>query len=100
MMTVYVPPCEALAVRGSLVGLDVQDVVCDLVLTTHDSRDRKYDGSFAVSGVTGNVTINQVPVRTLSQVTGNVRFVATNEFVNVPIPTPRPDYTPAVAEGG
>jgi D-alanyl-D-alanine carboxypeptidase len=25
---------------------------------------------------------------------------ATNEFVNVPIPTPRPDYTPAVAEGG
>ncbi len=81
-MTVYVPPCKALAVRGSLVGLDVQDVVCDLVLTSHGSRDRKYDGSFAVSGVTGNITISHVPVRTLSQVTGNVRFIATNEFVN------------------
>jgi hypothetical protein len=81
-MTVYVPPCQALAIRGCQVGLDVQSIEGDLVLTTHDSRDRKYDGSFAVRGVKGNVTINQAPVRALSDVSGNVRFIATSEFVN------------------
>jgi hypothetical protein len=81
-MTVYVPPCKALAIRGCQAGLDIQDVECDLLLTTHDSRDRQYDGSFAVRGVKGNVTIDQAPVRVLSQVSGNVRFTATREFVN------------------
>ena len=81
-MTVYVPACKSLAVRGCLVGLDIQDVTCDLVLTTDDSKDRNYEGQFAVRGVKGNVTIDQVPVRALSGVTGNVRYTATNEFVN------------------
>lgn len=81
-LTVYVPPCRSLAVRGCQSGLDVQAIEADLILTTHDSRDRQYEGAFKVHGVKGNVTIDQVPVRHLSTVTGNVRFQATNEFVN------------------
>ena len=81
-MTVYVPKCESLAVRGCQVGLDIQNVECDLVLTTHDSTNRKYDGSFSVRGVRGNVVVAQAPVRELSVVTGNVRITSTDEFVN------------------
>ncbi|MEX1026945.1 MAG: hypothetical protein WD049_02900 [Candidatus Paceibacterota bacterium] len=81
-MTVYVPECKSLAVRGCLAGLDVQDIECDLVLTTDGSKDRDYEGSFTVRRIKGNVTIDQVPVRVLSDVTGDVRFTATDEFVN------------------
>ena len=81
-MTVYVPACKSVAVRGCLVGLDIRDIECDLVLTTADSRDRNFEGTFTVRGVNGNVTIDQVPVRVLSEVTGDVRYMATNEFVN------------------
>ncbi|MEM9659371.1 MAG: hypothetical protein AAF961_13520, partial [Planctomycetota bacterium] len=81
-LTVYLPPCQAVALRGCLVGLDVQEVECDLVLTTQGSRDRDLQGSFEVRGVEGSVTIDQVPVRLLSQVAGNVTLSATNEFVN------------------
>ena len=73
-LTVYVPPCKSLAVRGCQVKLDIQALQCDLVLTTHDSRDRDYEGSFIVRGVKGNVIISQVPVRKLSLVTGNGAF--------------------------
>lgn len=81
-LTVYVPPCHALAARGCLVGLDIQNLDGDLLLTTQGSRDRDYEGSFVVNGVKGNVVIDQVPVRALSNVTGNVDYVATDEFVN------------------
>jgi hypothetical protein len=81
-MTVYVPTCKALAVRGCQVGLDISGVEGDLLLTTADSRDRDYEGSFVVKGVKGNVTIDQAPVRVLSDIAGNIRFTATNEFVN------------------
>lgn len=81
-MTVYVPACKSLLVRGCEVGLDIQDVECDLILTSQGSRDKNYEGSFTVRGVKGNVTIDQAPVRVLSNVSGNVRFTATDEFVN------------------
>jgi len=81
-MTVYVPPCKALAVRGCMVGLDIQNVECNLVLTTQGSQNRDYEGLFKVRGVKGNVTIRQAPVRELSEVTGDVTFIATDEFVN------------------
>lgn len=81
-MTVYLPACKSVAVRGCLVGLDIQDVECDLVLTADGSRDRDYQGFFEVSGVKGSVKIDQVSVRRLPEVTGNVNISATNEFVN------------------
>jgi hypothetical protein len=81
-MTVFLPPCKAVLIRGCQVGLDVQGITCDLVLTTSGSTDRRYDGRFTVRGVRGNVTIVQAPVRELSVVTGNVRITATEEFVN------------------
>ncbi len=81
-VTVYVPACESLAVRGCQVGLDIADVTGDLVLTTDGSKDRNYEGQFVIRGVKGNVVIDQAPVRSLVDVTGDVRFTATNEFVN------------------
>jgi len=81
-MTVYVPVCKSLAVRGCSAGLDIRDLECDLLLTTHGSRERDYEGAFLVRDIKGNVTINQVPLQMLSRVTGDVKFIATNEFVN------------------
>jgi hypothetical protein len=81
-LTVYLPKCKALAVRGCLVGLDIENIDCDLVLTTHDSRDRNYQGQFEVVGVTGNVTSDQVPVRRLAKVGGDVVFRLTDDLVN------------------
>jgi hypothetical protein len=81
-LTVYLPKCKALAVRGCLVGLDIENIDCDLVLTTHDSRDRNYQGQFEVVGVSGNVTSDQVPVRRLAKVGGNAVFRLTDDLVN------------------
>ncbi|MCA9259918.1 MAG: hypothetical protein KDA61_11990, partial [Planctomycetales bacterium] len=81
-LTVYVPPCQAVAVRGCGVGLDIKGVQGDLVLTTHESRDRNFNGAFEVRQIDGNVTIEQAPVQVLSEISGDVVFTATDEFVN------------------
>ncbi len=81
-VTIYVPHCEHLLVAGCLVSLDIRNLRGNLLLTTRASRDRDYHGSFEVRNIDGDVTIDQAPVRLLDGVSGNVRFTATDEFVN------------------
>jgi hypothetical protein len=81
-VTVYVPPCKHILVAGCLVELDIADVNANLMLSTRESRDRDYDGTFFVRSIDGDVTIDQAPVRVLDGVSGNVRCVVTDEFVN------------------
>jgi hypothetical protein len=81
-LTVYVPQCNWIAVNGCLVGIDIAEIESNLLLTVKDSRERDYDGKFEVLDVTGDVVIDQAPVRTLVGVKGNVDMIATDEFVN------------------
>ena len=81
-LTVYLPTCEWVAVLGCMEKVDIIGLNSNLVLTTDSSHNRNYDGSFEVRGVNGNVVIDQVPIRKLTNVSGDVDFLATNEFVN------------------
>jgi hypothetical protein len=81
-LTVYLPTCEWVAVLGCLEKVDIIGLNSNLVLTTDASKNREYDGSFEVRGVQGDVVIDQVPIRKLTNVSGNVDFIATKEFVN------------------
>ncbi len=81
-LTVFVPRCNSIAIRGCLAGLDIAEVQANLLLTTNGSRERDYEGSFEVANIDGNVVVDQAPVRKLVGVNGNVRFQATDEFVN------------------
>src|SRR5262249_28250367 len=45
-LTVYVPKCKAVVLRGCLVGLDVSGLDANLILTSADSHNRNYDGTF------------------------------------------------------
>lgn len=81
-VTIYVPPCEHLLVAGCMVKLDIENVKGNLLLTSRESRDRDYQGTFEVRKIDGNVTVFQAPVRILDEVSGNVQITATEEFVN------------------
>lgn len=81
-LTIYIPACNWVLARGCLCEVDIAEINANVMLTSAGSRDRDYEGRFIVSNITGNVTIDQVPVRGLANVNGNVVFVATEEFVN------------------
>lgn len=81
-LTVYLPVCNWVAVRGCKVGVDILGVESNLLLTGNGSRDRDYEGSFEVGNIKGDVVIDQAPIRKLFKISGNIEFVATDEFVN------------------
>src|SRR5688572_10220113 len=41
-LTVYVPECKAVAIRGGLENLDIENIKTSLVITADDSHDRDY----------------------------------------------------------
>lgn len=79
-LTILVPPCERVAIRGCQETIYVNDVQCGLVLTNHESHDRDYNGTFVVDNVKGDVVIYQAPIRSLTNVDGNVSVIQTDEF--------------------
>lgn len=81
-LTIYVPTSKWVLVRGCLSEVDISGIEANLILTSAGSRDRDYEGKFTVSKITGNVLIDQAPIRELVEVDGNVDFTATDEFVN------------------
>jgi hypothetical protein len=81
-MTVYVPKCKALAVRGSRCGLDLRDVKADLVITPDGVSDRDYEAQFKIQGVQGNVRVVDFPINRIEDVKGDVRIEAAQDFAN------------------
>lgn len=81
-VTVYVPKCRVVAVRGSRRGLDVRDVRGSVVVTSHGERDRDYDAAFRVKGVDGSVTVVDFPVGAVEDVRGDVTIRALADFAN------------------
>ncbi|HVX09642.1 MAG TPA: hypothetical protein VHC22_00435 [Pirellulales bacterium] len=81
-LTVYVPRCNGILLRGCLVGLDVENIKAPLTLTDNDSHDRDYDGRFQIKRVVGPVSIFNVPVGLIEEVHGNVKVMQTVEYAN------------------
>ena len=82
MLTVYVPKCEAVLLRGCLVSLKVEGVAAPLVVTDADSLDRDYDGTFQITRLNGPLALYNVPLDHVEQVQGDVKIIATVEYAN------------------
>jgi hypothetical protein len=81
-LTLYVPPCTAILLRGCQAAVDVSGVEGHLILTESGSRDRDYNGRFAVRAVNGPVTLDNVPMDVVEDVSGDVLIESTTEIVN------------------
>jgi hypothetical protein len=81
-LTVFLPACRSVALRGCLVGLLVQNLKTALVITNADSRDRDYEGRFELTNHVGSVRVEHVPLQKIDQVQGDVRLLLTEEFSN------------------
>jgi len=96
-LTVYVPRCNAVALRGCLVSLDVKGLHAPLLVTRDGSQDIDYDGTFSIRDVAGPVTIDNAPLDLIDSVHGNLTIVDTLELVNTGTnhgPEGRTCYTP------
>ena len=81
-LTVYVPPCKSVAIRGGKGNLDIQNIQTSLVITADDSRDRDYHGESRIRGVTGSVTARDIPLHAIEEVSGDVSYTCTVDLAN------------------
>ncbi|MBA3481989.1 MAG: hypothetical protein H0T51_09260 [Pirellulales bacterium] len=81
-LTVYVPKCQGVLMRGCLKGVAVEGLQAPLTLTDAGSLDRDYDSQVMIKNVSGPVAIYNVPLGQLEQVHGDVKIVATVEYAN------------------
>jgi len=81
-LTVYVPACEAMALRGCLGSLDVRGVQGALLVTPDGSQDRNYDGTFEIRDVRGSLTVENAPLDLVEAIHGNVLIRSTTEMVD------------------
>jgi hypothetical protein len=81
-LTVYVPACEGLLVRGCLSGLAIEGVDAPLTITDSGSHDRDYDAKSTIADIVGPLTMYNVPLDSLTGAAGNVTIVSTVEYAN------------------
>ncbi|MFN0016754.1 MAG: hypothetical protein ACKVP0_00760 [Pirellulaceae bacterium] len=81
-LTVYVPPCKAVAIRGGLEKLDIEKIKSSLVITADDSQNRDYHSESRIRGVTGSVAARNVPLHTIEDVSGDVSLTCTVDLAN------------------
>ena len=81
-LTVFVPKCQGVLMRGCLKGVAVEGLQAPLTLTDAGSLDRDYDSQVTIKNVSGSVAIYNVPLDQLEQVHGDVKIVATVEYAN------------------
>lgn len=79
-LTVYVPKCVSVCVRGARRGLLVEKLNSALMIVDEDSTDSDARGQFEVHGLTGDLLSHHFPLRSITDVTGHVTITATQEF--------------------
>jgi hypothetical protein len=82
MLTIYVPKCEAILLRGCLVSLKAEGLAAPLIVTDAGSLDRDYDGTFQITRLNGPLALYNVPLDRVEQVHGDVKIIATIEYAN------------------
>ncbi len=79
-MTIHVPPCTSVCVRGAKRGLLVEDLVGSLTIVDEDSTDSDDRGRFEIRGLTGNLVCRNFPLQRVADVKGKVTIEAFTEF--------------------
>ena len=80
-MTVYVPSCTSLCIRGARRGLQVENlIVSTLTIVDEDSTDSDERGRFDLKGLEGNLVCINFPLQTIKKVKGHVWVESTTEF--------------------
>ncbi len=81
-LTVYVPKCEGVVVRGCLSGLAIENVDAPLTLTDAGSHDRDYNAESTVVGVKQPLAVYNVPLDRVENSASDVTIVSTVEYAN------------------
>lgn len=81
-LTVRVPACKRVFVRGSLRGLDVEGSPAPLTVAGAGARDRDYQAQFRIRGVHGDVVVDQFPVNQIEDIDGSVTIDSVPDFAN------------------
>jgi hypothetical protein len=81
-LTVYVPVCKAVAIRGGLEKLDIENIKSSLVITADDSHNRDYHSESRIRGVSGSLAARNVPLHTIEDVSGDVSLACTVDLAN------------------
>jgi RNA polymerase sigma-70 factor (ECF subfamily) len=79
-LTVYVPACTSICVRGARRGLDVKNVSAELTIVDEDSTDSDARGRFEVDGLQGDLVCRNFPLRTVANIACHVAIEATTEW--------------------
>lgn len=79
-LTVYVPACTSVCIRGARRGLHVENLSASLMIVNEDYTDSDARGEFNVVGLHGNLLCRDFPLRTVSDVEGRVKIESTTEF--------------------
>jgi len=82
-LTIFVPPCEVIAVRGALRGLEAESVDASLAITDDGGRDRDYDAYCRIKGLGGSLVARDVPIALVEDVKGDVSVAVTKRLENV-----------------
>ncbi|MEP3479957.1 MAG: hypothetical protein ABJZ55_11970 [Fuerstiella sp.] len=99
-VTLYVPKCTALLLRGCQSGMEISGVKAHLMMTTAGSQNRDYNGVFSIRDHVGPITLFDVPMDVIEGVDGDIKIESTTEMANtgshhsegdwvLTIPTPR-----------
>src|SRR6185436_4057840 len=81
-LTVYVPECKAVAIRGGLEKLDIENIKTSLVITADDSHDRDYHSESRIRGITGSLAARNIPLHAIEDVSGDVSLTCTVDLAN------------------
>lgn len=81
-VTLYVPECRALLLRGCQMEMDISGVNGHLMMTATGSQNRDYDGSFSIRDHVGPITLSNVPMDVIERVVGDISMESTTEMVN------------------
>ena len=81
-VTLFVPACKAILLRGCRIGMEISGVNAHLIMTSAGSQDRDYNGRFSIRDHTGPLTLLNVPMDVIEGVIGDVNITATVEMAN------------------
>jgi hypothetical protein len=82
-MTIHVPACKVVAVRGALRGLEAESVASSLAVTDDGGWDRDYGAACSIRGLGGSLTARDIPISLVEDVKGNVSIAVTKRLENV-----------------
>ena len=79
-LTVYVPECTSVCVRGARRGLLIENLAASLTVVDEDSTDSDARSRFEIQGLKGDLLCENFPLQVIANVVGHVSIVSTTEF--------------------